>query len=123
MSRITPSGVHERRTRRAGHQSALIDGMEAVDVLLGTHALDDGRRIDPGRERQLDENAVHVGARVQLVDQGQQLGCGRARRKAVAERRHADRLASLLLAADVDRRGGIVADQDRRQPGCDVARA
>src|SRR5207247_1431442 len=60
---------------------------------------------------ELDQDAVHVTSAAERVHQGEQLRLLRARREPVAEGAHAHLLACLLLVADVEARGGIVADQ------------
>ena len=61
-----------------------------------------------------------AGSRVEFGDQRQQIGLRDIGRQHVLERRHAGGLGLLVLAADIDFAGGIVADQHhgetRRKP-------
>jgi hypothetical protein len=74
------------------------------------------------REGHLDEDAVDAWVSVQLVDDRHQLGFGRCRGQPYGLAVHPERLAGLFLGADIDRAGGIVADEDDRQSRGDAAR-
>ena len=67
------------------------------------------------RERQLDEEAVDRVVGVQLLDLLEQLLLGRVCGEPDVPRVDADLAGSLVLQPDVDVRGGVVADEDRRQ--------
>ena len=75
-------------------------------------------RVDVRRQRELDEDAVGVGARVQRAAPARSSSCvRRGRRQLVRDRRDAALGAGLALVAHVGRRGGVVADQHGRQSG------
>ena len=69
------------------------------------------------RQGELNEDAVDRGIGVEPVDRGQEpvlVGVGgQSHDRAV----HPGGLAGILLVADIDLAGGIVADQDDRQAG------
>ena len=91
------------------------DRMEAVDVLGRVDRLDGRRLVQVRRQRRLDEEAVDCVVGVQLRDDGQQLLLCDLSRQPLVERLDAGLAGGLLLERDVDVRGGIVADQHRRQ--------
>ena len=64
-----------------------------------------------GGQRQLDEDPVDRVVGVQLGEQRQELLLGRVRGQADVARVDPDRLRRLLLAADVDVRRRVVADE------------
>ncbi len=93
--------------------------MEAVDVLGGVDRLDRLRLLDVGGERQLDEDPVDSVVGVEVGQEPEQLVLGGVGGQAKVARVDADALRSLLLAPDVDVRGGVVADEHRGE--ADVA--
>ena len=101
-----------REAGLAALQAACVDGMEAVDVLVGSDCLEETLGVDVLRQRKLDEDAVDVVAGVELGDEGEHLVGGDAlgRRDHLAE--DAELAAGLYLAANVDLRGGNLADKD-----------
>src|SRR4029077_187743 len=60
------SAGHESRT--ATDQTAEIHGMKSVDVFRGIDGFEDKFAIDLRRQWELDENAIHGGIAVQVVD-------------------------------------------------------
>ena len=95
--------------------------MEAVGVLLRQDGVEDDLAVDLLGERELDQDSVDPRIAIDLVDQRQQVVlAGRGRQPVV---RHIDphRLAGFLFILDVQVRGRIVADQDRRQARFDAA--
>ena len=68
-------------------------------------------------ERQLDDVAGAGGVGVQPVDVRLDLGLGRGVRQVHADRGDAHLGAVLVLAGDVPPRAGVVADEDRAEPG------
>ncbi len=63
----------ERRAGRQGwqpgRQTASIHGMKAVDVLVRIDGRDHVVGIDMRRQRQLHQDAMHIGIGVELTDQ------------------------------------------------------
>jgi hypothetical protein len=115
---------HDAAERGAGHeagqpgrQPAGIDRMEAVDILVRIDAEQHLLGIEMRGKRQLDQDTVHRGIGIELLDQRQQLGLARVRGQAVLEALHARLARGLALAADIDGGGGVLADQHHRQPG------
>jgi hypothetical protein len=93
--------------------------VEAVDVLHRGHRVDDALLVDAVGERELDEQAVDRVVGVQLLDEREQLGLGRRLRQPHVAGLDAHLLRRPVLAADVDVRGRVVADEDGRE--ADVA--
>ena len=104
-----------RQRGKAAGEPAGIVRMQAVDILGRIDGVDDGFGVDRFRQRQLHENAVHRGIAVELCDQRQQIGLRDVGGQLVLERGHAGGLGLLVLAADIDLAGGIVADQHHRK--------
>ena len=99
--------------------------MEPVDVLRRVQRLDRLRLVEMLRQRRLDEDAVDRVVVVQLLDDRDQLLLRDVCREPPVVRADSHPLRRLVLAADVDVRRGIVADEHGReadvaQPG-DVA--
>ena len=61
--------------------------------------------------------AVHLLVGVEFVDQPQQVGLAGIGCEIVIERRDAHRIAGAPLVTDVDSRGAVTANEDRRQAG------
>ncbi len=97
--------------------------MDAVDVLARIDRGENLARVEPARQRELNQDPVDGGIGVQLGDQRQQLGLRGGGRQAVIEGADPGLRAGGGLVADVDLRGGIFADQDHRQPRFDAAGA
>jgi hypothetical protein len=71
---MMPAGVHGASTVSSPDgEPAGVDGVEAVHVLGRVDGHEDLRRVDVLRQRQLHEDAVHVGIRVESVDDAEQL--------------------------------------------------
>jgi hypothetical protein len=92
--------------------------VQPVDVLRGRYGFDDGLYVEPGRKRELHQDAVHARVAPESVHQIEELPLRDGGREAMAERRDADLAARAFLATDVHMRGGIVADEDGGEPGC-----
>jgi hypothetical protein len=110
--------------RRAGPQAALaqgesadILGLESIDILARIDAVDQRGRADAVRQRQLQENAVHIRISVQAVDQRDQFDLGGRRGQIEIERKKSNLLAGASLVAHIDRRRRVRADQDDSQSG------
>jgi len=56
-----------------GVEPACIEGVEAVHVLDGLDRPEHGLLVDLLGQRELDEDAVHVVASIQLVEESEQL--------------------------------------------------
>ena len=63
---------------------------------------------------------MHSGVRIQLLDQGQQLGLTGVCRQSVLHRMHADFLRLTTLVAHIHLTGRVLADQHHRQTGGEV---
>ena len=100
----------------ADGQQAGVLGVEAVDVLARVDPLDDPSFVDVVRQRQLHEEAVDGRIGVEGLDGVEQIGLGHVGRQSADLAAHAGLAAGVLLAADVDLAGRILADQDDRQP-------
>src|SRR5688500_15647970 len=86
--------------------------MEAVDVLDRVHGTDNPVLVDLLGKRKLHEDAGDAIVAVQLLDDLEQLPLRDGRVEVVVDRLDADLATRFLLAANVDGRGGIVADED-----------
>ena len=115
-SAMTPSGSRPDVRRPAEDELAEVQGMEPVDVLHGVERANHACLVDVVRQWELDEDSVDRVVRVQLLDLLQELLLGRLRRKADVPRVDAHLRGSRVLEPDVDVRGRIVADENRRQP-------
>ena len=119
IEKLHHTGRRARRQRRPSlQQTARIERVETVHVLGRINRVEDVLlRVLPHRrrERRLHEDAVDPVVDVQLVDQRQQLAQLRRRRQAMNDHVQARLLTGPFLAADVDVRRGVVADEDDRQ--------
>ena len=97
-----------------------VDRVEAVDVLQRVDPLDDRPLVDLRRQGKLDEDAVDRRVGVEPVDRRRAARPGwssAGSRSDVAV--HPGGLAGVLLVADVDLAGRVVADEDDGQAGHD----
>jgi hypothetical protein len=104
----------------ASLQAAGVDGMKAVNILCWVDRIQQGLGVNLGGEWKLDEDTVDI---VTGVESGNEVkhfpgGDGVWRREEIAE--NAEFGAGLYLAADVNFRGGDIADQHRCQTGTDA---
>ena len=111
-----------RARQRAGlaeHQLAQVDRVQPVRVLGRVHPVEHGMGVQPGRQRQLDDvpGAGRIG--VQFVDHRLHLRLGRVGGQVPPDGRDPDLRAVPVLAVHVGAAAGIVADQDRAEPGHD----
>ncbi len=95
--------------------------MQTVDVLRGIDRRLDRELADVSRHRQLDDDPVDLGIAVQPADRREQLALGHVRGQVHLLRSHPDVGAGLVLRAEVDARGLVVTDEDRREPRLDAA--
>src|SRR4029078_7846516 len=102
------AGQPERERAGAGR-------VEAVDVLVRGDARGDLDAVKVLGHRKLAENAVDRRVGVEVVDQVQDLGARRAGAQLELVGGDAGLLARPVLAGDVDRAGGVVADDQRGQ--------
>jgi hypothetical protein len=93
------------------------DRGQAVDVFVGVDQAGDLHAVHVVGHRQLAEDAADLVVGVQPLDQRDHLVLGRVGAQPVVEALDADLGRRLLLAVDVERARGVVADQDRRQAG------
>ena len=106
------------------------DGMEAVDVLRRRHEARGGAAVELLRQGELDEDAVDVVIRVQLLDELAKLVGRGLGRQPVVVALDAGLDSGAVLVVDVDVRRGVVADEHRGQADmpqlgdvpCDLAR-
>ena len=77
--------------------------MKSVDVLLRIDRIRDLVRIQPLGQRQLHQDAVDAGIRIQLIYERQQREAGSRARNIVGEGSDARILAALALAAHITR--------------------
>ena len=116
---MIPIGVPGTSAGPAEGEPSGVHRMEAVDVLGGADRLDHGVLVEVVGHRQLDEQPVDGVVGVDLGDEREQRLLARVRRQVVIERLESGLPRGLVLAADVDLRGGILADEDRGE--ADVA--
>ena len=117
---MTPSGVQPTRPGDAAHEAAHRALGEPVDVLLRRDQVDHRLGVEPVRQRQLDEDPVHVRIGGQLGDRRLDLALRRRRREVDVARPHPDLGRLALLAAHVALARRVVADEhgdeaDRRR--------
>lgn len=105
------------QARRALAQAANVVRMEAVDVFIRRDALENFDVIDPCRQGQLNQNTVDGLIGIQSVDKLQQLGFAGGFREIVRAGDEAHFFTCFALAADINLRGRVAADQHDGQPG------
>src|SRR5260221_11496454 len=84
--------------------------MKPVHVLDRQYGADDRLLVDLFRQRQLDEDAMHVRLDIEALEQVQQLRFGRVGRQVIVETGETGLVAGLDIAADVEVAGVVVAD-------------
>src|SRR5829696_7646960 len=99
----------------AAQQPALVLRVEAVDVLGRVDGVLDLDRVQPGRQRQLDQDAVDLLVGVEPGHRGQHVPLGGVGRQLDPPRPDPRPLGRPLLGADIDAGGLVVADQHRGQ--------
>ena len=102
---------------RALDEAACVDGMQAIDVFGGVDGGHDAERADVVGERELDEDAVDVVAEVEGLDEVEHAAFGGVGGNGDDLGEEACFFGALLLAANVDVAGGVVADDDDAQAG------
>ena len=94
--------------------------MKAVGVLLRQDGVKNDLAVDLLGERELHQNPVDPRIAIDLVDQRQQVVLAGRSRQLVVRDIDPNRFAGFLLILDVQVRGRIVANQDRRQARFDA---
>lgn len=112
-----PGGRRGREPRTSDQDQAHVLGVETVHVLPGVDGLDRRVHGNLGREGLLDQDAVDLGIRIQLLDRAEQLLLRRVLGHHEGLVGHAHLLAGLALHLHVELRAGVVADQDGREAG------
>ena len=101
------------------HEQSDVGGMEPINVLVGPDRVEHlplGVRPHRLGQRGLDENAVVRVAPIQPLDELEKLRQGRRRGQALEIRPQTRLSGGLQLAADVNLRGGILADEHDAEP-------
>ena len=106
----------------AADEATEIDGMKTVHVFCGIDGLQNTLGIHLGRERKLDKNAVDVVVAIQVFDDGEEIEGGHGGRRREERAGEAELLAGGDLAFDVELRGGIFSDEDRREAWANAGR-
>ncbi|MCY1225554.1 hypothetical protein D9M72_377520 [compost metagenome] len=110
---------HHGAGRRAGDETAFeiarrelagIDDMQAVDVLFRKDRLDDRLGVQVLRQRQLHEDAVNGGIRIELRNQRGEFFLRGCLRQGVLDRQEAALLGHLALRGNIGVACRIVAD-------------
>ncbi len=114
-------GGGRERGRIAAHHEPHVERMQPVDVLPGVDRGLDRELRDVPRDRELHDDAVHLGVAVQASQRRQQLALGDVGRQVDLLGAHPDVRARLVLGAEVHPRGLVVAHEDRREPRRDPA--
>src|SRR5207302_1319003 len=115
-------GRARRELRLPGEQSAEVLEAETVDVFCRRDRLEHAPRIDPARQRQLHEDAVHGRVAVQCCDAIEQRAFADLAAVALHLGAHPGLFARTHLVAHIDRGGRVLACQDHREPGAHAAR-
>ena len=112
---ITPVRRAGNQLGAAAEQEARVGGRQRVHVLGGIERVEHRLLADLPRQRQLHEYSVYGFVGVEGADPRQNLRFAGAGRQMVVHGVEAERFGGLVLVADIDFAGGIVADQNGRQ--------
>ena len=99
-----------------------VKGVESIDVLLWSDHIDDALFFKVARQRELNENAIDLRVRLELVDLGHEVllrGLSGEFKTSIA---NADVITSLQLQLDVEFGLWQVADDDMTEDRCTVRR-
>ena len=118
---MIPEGVHGRRPGRPWASSPADTGVRPSTSLPGGIIAARPDAVDLRRRRELEQDAGHARVGGQLLQDRVDLVVGGVLGQPVVEALDADLGRRLLLVADVERRGGVVADQHGGEPGRLVA--
>ena len=99
-------------TGQADAHAADVDGVEAVDVLVGQDGLGDLLLVNVGGQGELDYEAVDLGVAVEAVDFADELGLGDGVGEAEQRGAEAAALAGADLVGHVCLGASVVAHQD-----------
>ena len=105
------------QTAGAGHQPPRIDRVEAVDILGRINRGNHGIRIEMGRQRQLDQYAIHRRVGIERRHHSQQFRLCRGFGQHMLDGIQARFLGHFDFGADIDLRSRIGADQNHRKAG------
>ena len=94
-------------------ESAYVDGVEAVDVFMGSDTVEGLGFVDVRWEGCLNEDAVDIGVVVECIDLIEEGFFGDVFGQEVQAAVDADALGGLLLFADVGDGCGVVSDADK----------
>ncbi len=97
--------------------------MKSIHVLVGIDGRDHHMGIDLRGQGKLNQDTMHVGVPIELVDQCDQLSLFGRRRQPIIHRVNAGFGRHFLLGADIDFARRIIADQHRRKTGHDATTA
>ena len=112
-----PGGRARHQAGALGRKEADVHGMEAVNIFRGIDRQQDFLRIHLRRQGQLHQDAVNLAAAVQIFDEREQFGGGRAFGRSVLLAVDSNFFASFHFAAHVDFRRRVVPDQDDGKAG------
>ena len=104
-------------TRQPEGEPPHVLGMEAVHILGGIDGQQAAGGVQPGGQRQLQQNAVHIGAGIQLGNQSKQRLLRGIGGQAIGQRENARILAGPFLIADIDLRCGVLPYQNDGKSG------
>ena len=120
--RWQPSGVQGTNPEASPERELRhIRRMKAIHVLGRIERPHDGGFVDVRRRRRLHEDAVNRGIAIQLRDARKQFLLRRRRRQFQLHRMQAELAAHLVFRPHISARGGIIADENDRQPWRDAA--
>ena len=111
-----PGGGRRHEPRPAEVELARVQRVRAVDVLARVDRAEHRVLVDPVRQRQLNEHRIDGVIGVQRRRRSRAAPARRSRRPGARRCRESGGGGGIVLEADVDLGGWIVADEHRRQP-------
>ncbi len=120
---MQPAGVHGTRPGRPCDEQTGVDRSQAVDVLGRIDQSGHGVAVDLWRYGQLQQDSVYRVVLVQAQQELSELFLVGVRGQVAVKRSHPYRARVLTLAADIDLRSRIVADEHGREPRLWAARS
>ena len=115
-----PAGVAGTKRSLPCTSSPDVGGVQAVHVLVGIERLYHRVDVDVVGQRELDEQTVDLVVLTKLAHLLDDLVLGRRAGHTHVARQHPGLRGRLLLAANIDRRGGVVAHEDDGEAGRDA---